>query len=75
MNFTDFLKEHVRGLATRYIYEGGLNLPAEFDGIDRDRLITLIVDEATPILRGLEETALHAGINRVCSMIRFAKNG
>ena len=64
--------QYVTGLVINYI-DSTNSLPVELEPIDRDSLIDLLVDQATPILRGMEDTALHTGIYQVCFMIRFAQ--
>ena len=67
----DHLKKHMERLALQCIDRQFM--PAELEGIDRDRLIDLLAEQATPILRKIEDDAIDAAIRQVCSMIRFAK--
>jgi len=73
--YRDYLKEYIKGLVEEYIKSHKLidNLPTEFEGISHDNLVGLLLDDATPVLRGLEDIAIRSAVARVCFMIRFAQ--
>ncbi len=73
--FVDHLQEYMRGLVTRYVEEhkDTNTMPPEFKGIPDNRLIELLTDQATPILRKIEGEALDAGIGRMATLIRYSQ--
>ena len=72
--FIDHLNEYVAGLAKKYLADRTPeDLPAEFKGISTEKLIYLIADGATPILRKIEHDAIEAAMERAASLIRYYK--
>ena len=72
IKYTDHLKEYIEGLVTKVVDEHSNSLPPEFEGIDHDKLIYLITDLATPVLRKIEDDAIEAGIQNLASLIRYS---
>lgn len=73
--YTDHLKEYIAELAKRYLEDRDDNtLPVEFKGIERDKLIYLLVDGATPILRKIEDDAIITSVERAAALIRYSKS-
>ena len=72
--FVDHLKLHMLDVTRRHLerYEN-TDLPVELRDINRDRLLELIVEAATPILCSIESTAIESAIETTASMIRFAQ--
>ena len=70
--FVDHLREYVRGLVAKRIAEES-GLPTEFKGIPDERIITMVEDLATPILRKIEDEAVDAGIQRFAALVRYSK--
>ena len=74
--FIDHLKEHMTELARKYVegesQEGFNTFPPELMGIEFERLIQLIADEATPILRKIEDDAIAAAIEKAAALIRYS---
>lgn len=70
--FVDRLQEYTKELVTKAIEKG--NLPAELKNIPKDKLIYGITDQATPILRKIENDAVDAGIERFASLVRYSLN-
>ena len=74
MEYHDYLKEHMTVLARRRVEEFALeNLPSEFAGIEPDKLIYMIADQAVPILRKMEDDAIYAAVEKVAALIRYSK--
>jgi len=75
-NYTDHLREYMKGKAKRFVEEMGDHYPKELLDIRAstpDRLVTLIEDGATPILRKIEDEAIRASAFRVVTMIAWSK--
>ena len=72
MEYTDYLKEYMTGKARQYLDEHKPeDLPIEFVGLPKDRLILGLEDGATPILRKIEDDAIRASVERFASLIRY----
>ena len=71
--FVDYLKEYMTKLVTRYVKDHRDSLPGEFVGIPDEKLIYAITNETVPILRGIENTAILAGVEQFASLIRYSQ--
>jgi hypothetical protein len=71
--FVDHLKEHMKRLVTNYVKDHEDTFPHEFANIPIEKLIELITDQATPVLRKIEGEALDAGIELIASLIRYSQ--
>ena len=72
--FVDHLNEYMKGLAKKYIEDSEPeNRPAEFKGIKTERLIDLIAEQSTSILRKIKDDAVEAAIERTARLIRYYK--
>ncbi len=71
--YVDHLEEHMKRLARRRIEDHRDSLPRELSNLPDARIIDLITDMATPILRKIEDDAIDAAIAKASSMIRYAK--
>ncbi|KKM80291.1 hypothetical protein LCGC14_1341420 [marine sediment metagenome] len=71
--YVDHLKEYVTELVKRHLDDHDPeDLPTEFRGISEERLLALIVDQATPILRKIETDAINAAIEVSARLIRYS---
>ncbi len=71
--YVDHLKEYMTERAKCYLDDhDSEDLPIEFKGIAKDRLIYLLVDSATPILRMIEDVAITASVERTAVLIRYS---
>ena len=70
--FVDHLGEYVKRKVERLIQDHRDSLPQELTVLPDDRIIALIVDMATPILRKIEDDAVSAGIEGAASLIRYS---
>ena len=76
MEYVDHLKEYMTERVKKYLENHELeDLPVEFKGIPRTRLIDLLIDQSTPILRKIEDDALRASVESVAALIRYSKKG
>ncbi len=74
--FIDHLKEYVRGRAKRFVEDIGDHYPEEILRLKNerpDRLIELLTDGATPILRKMEDDAMESALARLLLMMRWSK--
>lgn len=71
--FTDHLKEHMRGRIKRFLDNMGLYYPPELLSTSKGRLIDLIEERATPILRGIEDSAIRTAAFETLIAIRWAE--
>lgn len=73
MEYTDYLKKYVEGKARKFVREMDDTVPEELKHIREERLISLITDAATPILKGMEDNAIDAACYQITTMIRYSK--
>ena len=71
--FVDHLAEYMKGQVAQLMTDHRDSLPQEFSDLPDDRVIALITEMATPILRKIEDDAIAAGIERVASLLRYSK--
>jgi len=74
--YTDHLQVYMREQAKRFVERMGEHYPPEILDIktgSSDKLIELLQEGATPILRGMEAHALDAAMGRLIIGIRWAK--
>lgn len=74
--YVDHLQEYMRERAKQFVENMGTHYPAELLDIktDRpDRLIELLTEGATPILRGMEDNAIDSAMGRLLVSIRWSK--
>ena len=74
--YVDHLQEYMREKAKRFIEHIEDHYPPEIFKLKKehpDRLIELLAEGATPVLRGLEDNALDATLARLVISIRWAK--
>jgi len=72
-NYIDYLTEYVKKRVSILIRDHRDGLPQELSDLPDDRVIELITEMATPILRKIEDDAITAGIEQVAGLIRYAK--
>lgn len=72
--YVDHLTEYVKEKVATLVRDHGDSLPKELTGLLDERIIALITEMATPILRKIEDDAIVAGIERAASLIRYSKN-
>lgn len=70
--YVDHLTEHTKGLVARLVRDHRDSLPQEISSLPDDRIIALVTDMATPILRKIEDDAIVAAIERVAGLIRYS---
>ena len=71
--YVDHLKEYMTDLSRHYIEQAASLLPAEFDKMDRDILISAIADFSTTFMRGLEIDAIRMAIEQQARLIRYSR--
>ena len=74
--YVDHLQEYMRGRAKRFVANIGEHYPEEIMKLKNerpDRLIELLTEGATPILRGMEDNALSSALARIIISIRWSK--
>ena len=71
--FVDLLTEYIKGKVTRLVSNHKDSLPNELAVLPDEKIISLITEMATPILRKIEEDAITAGIEHTVSLIRYSK--
>ena len=74
--YVDHLQEYMRGKAKRFVANIGEYYPEEILKLKNerpDRLIELLAEEATPILRGMEDNAISSALARTLIAIRWSK--
>ena len=71
--FVDHLTEYMKAKVERLIEDHRDSLPKEIADLPDDRIIALVTDMATPILRKMEDDAITAAIERVAGLIRYSK--
>ena len=71
--FVDHLTEYMKRKASRLIVDHRDSLPQELSNLPDDRVIELITDMATPILRKIEDDAIDAAMARAAGLIRYSQ--
>lgn len=71
--FVDHLQEYIKGLVARLAEDHRDSLPQELSRLPNERIIALVTDMATPILRKIEDDAVTAGVERAASLIRYSE--
>ena len=73
--YIDHLREYMKERVARHIQYHRDSLPPEIQDLPDDRIVALIEDFATPILRRMEDDAIDAAIAKAASLIRYSKKG
>ena len=74
--YVDHLQEYMKGKAERFVANIGEHYPEEIVKLKNerpDRLIELLTEGATPILRGMEDNAISSALARIVISIRWSK--
>ena len=71
--YIDHLTEYMKERVTKLIKDYRNSLPQELSELPDDRIIALITNGATPILRKIEDDAITAAIEKVSNLIRCLK--
>lgn len=74
--YIDHLQEYMRGRVKSFVENIGEHYPQEILKLKNerpDRLIELLTEGATPILRGMEDNAISSALARTVIAIRWAK--
>jgi len=71
--YIDHLTEYMKERVTKLIKDYRNSLPQELSELPDDRIIALITNGATPILRKIEDDAITAAIEKVSNLIRYSK--
>lgn len=74
--YVDHLQEYMRERAKRFVENIGEHYPEEIWELKNelpDRLIELLVEGATPILRGMEDNAISSALARTVIAIRWSR--
>ena len=73
--FVDHLTEYMKKRVTRLVQNHRDSLPQELADLPDERIVALITDMATPVLRKIEDDAIASGIERAAGLIRYSKKG
>ena len=71
--FVDLLSEYIKEKVEKLINDYRNSLPQELADLPNERIIFLITDRATLILRKIEDDAIDAGIERAAYLIRYSR--
>ena len=71
--YIDHLTEYMKERVAKLIKDYRNSLPQELSELPDDRIIALITNGATPILRKIEDDAITAAIEKVSNLIRYSK--
>ncbi len=74
--YVDHLQEYMKGRAKNFVANIGEYYPKEIVELKNkhpDRLIELLAEGATPILRGMEDTAMSSALARTLIAIRWSR--
>lgn len=74
--YVDHLQKYMRGRAKGFVANIGEHYPEEILELKNnrpDRLIELLTEGATPILRGMEDNAISSALARIVISIRWSR--